>query len=274
MSPFPNTKGQKTMAESDPVVLASDQVVTITYSGGNLATESTLQQILSSVDNMRDYEVRLVQDSTLPNSVTWLEVRYWDAQSGTLGSPVYYLAGSTTPGSPVLPISYINDRTILSQILAELMGTLTVDGTVNVGNFPSNFEISNDIGNPVPINGTVSVAGTVSANQSGTWDINNISGTVSLPTGAATETTINSINTKLTPTTRTHNTISVNGIGTVPSGSLRGSVINVGSSSGIWNGINLPTGVSIPWDSVGSRDTYGAISYNATGTSFIIEYTT
>lgn len=34
--------------------------------------------------------------------------------------------------------------------------------------------------------GTVSISGTVAVTQSGTWDINNISGTISLPTGAAT----------------------------------------------------------------------------------------
>lgn len=37
---------------------------------------------------------------------------------------------------------------------------------------------------------TQPVSGTVSAAQSGTWNINNISGTVSLPTGAATESTL------------------------------------------------------------------------------------
>jgi len=36
----------------------------------------------------------------------------------------------------------------------------------------------------------------VPASQSGTWNVNNISGTISLPTGAATETTLSSINTK------------------------------------------------------------------------------
>jgi hypothetical protein len=44
------------------------------------------------------------------------------------------------------------------------------------------------------------VSGTVAATQSGTWNINNISGTVSLPTGAATETTLSSLNTKVTTT--------------------------------------------------------------------------
>lgn len=81
-------------------------------------------------------------------------------------------------------------------------GSLTVDGSVTVtqatgtnlhvtvDNFPATqnvavtssveVEVKNDTGNPIPVNGTVA------ATQSGTWNINNVSGTVSLPTGAAT----------------------------------------------------------------------------------------
>lgn len=130
---------------------------------------------------------------------------------------------------------------------------------------------------------SITVDGIVAATQSGTWNITNITGTVSLPTGAATEatlatkaseTTVASIDTRLTPQVRTHNTISTTTSGTVSAGSIRGSVINAGNAAGSWNGISLPAGVSIPWDAVGNRDTYGAISYDATGTTFIIEYTT
>lgn len=74
--------------------------------------------------------------------------------------------------------------------------------------------------------------------------------------------------------TRVHNTVSATGVGSVPAGSMRGSVINVGNAAGTWNGISLPAGVSIPWDAIANRDTYGTISYDATGTTFIIEYTT
>jgi hypothetical protein len=88
----------------------------------------------------------------------------------------------------------------------------------------------------------------------------------------------NPVPVSLTSQIRTHNTIVATtgptAINSVPSGSLRGSVINVGNAPGIWNGISLPAGISLPWDSVGNRDTYGAIPYNATGTTFIIEYTT
>jgi hypothetical protein len=46
--------------------------------------------------------------------------------------------------------------------------------------------------------GSITVDGTVAATQSGTWNINNVSGTVSLPTGAATETTLSALNGKVT----------------------------------------------------------------------------
>lgn len=78
----------------------------------------------------------------------------------------------------------------------------------------------------------------------------------------------------IAPATRTHNTVIATGIGSVPAGSLRGSVLNNGSASATWNGISLPAGISIPWGDVANRDDYGAIAYDATGTSLIIEYTT
>lgn len=56
---------------------------------------------------------------------------------------------------------------------------------------------------PVTVENTVTVTGTVNAAQSGTWNVNNVSGTVSLPTGAATSalqttgnTSLSSIDTK------------------------------------------------------------------------------
>jgi len=44
------------------------------------------------------------------------------------------------------------------------------------------------------------VTGTVAATQSGTWNINNVSGAVSLPTGAATESTLSAVSGKLPAT--------------------------------------------------------------------------
>lgn len=84
---------------------------------------------------------------------------------------------------------------------------------------------------------------------------------------------LNLILTQLTPALRTHNTVVATGAGSIPVGSIRGSVFNAGSAAGVWNGISLPTGVSVPWEEVGNRDTYAAIGYDATGTTFLIEYT-
>ncbi len=68
------------------------------------------------------------------------------------------------------------DNAVLDAIAASLAGTLTVGShaVTNAGTFA------------------------VQAAQSGTWNITNISGTISLPTGAATETTLSALNTKVT----------------------------------------------------------------------------
>jgi len=58
-------------------------------------------------------------------------------------------------------------------------GALTVEATITDGSGP------------------VTVDGTVAATQSGTWNINNVAGTISLPTGAATETTLATANSNL-----------------------------------------------------------------------------
>ena len=98
----------------------------ISASTGTGATEATLQALLAAVEASKDYEVRIVNDSNPGGEVTFLEVRYWDVQDGTLGSPVYYLPGSDTPynigdpGGPVAPLSYVPTSTLLAQIVSEL----------------------------------------------------------------------------------------------------------------------------------------------------------
>jgi len=81
------------------------------------------------------------------------------------------------------------------------------------------------------------------------------------------------IDTKLAPQPRTHITLSLSAVGAVPVGSLCGSVLNAGNAAGVWNGIPIPAGVSIPWQPIGNRDVYGAIPFDGTGTLLIIEFT-
>ena len=157
--------------------------------------EPLLAQILTAVQQGTDYEAALVVDS---NGDTWLEIRIWNGVS--FDPPVYYAAGTNTPGTPVGTITYINPNSYLAQIVS------------NTSN--------------------------------------------------------------LIPQSRTHNVVTATGIGSVPANSLRGSVMNVGNTAGIWNGQSIPAGVTIPWGAVGMRDFYGIMNYDATGTTFVIEYTT
>jgi hypothetical protein len=58
-----------------------------------------------------------------------------------------------------------------------------IDGTVTVTGAGGTFPVTDN-------GGSLTVDGTVAATQSGTWNVTNISGTISLPTGAATQATL------------------------------------------------------------------------------------
>ena len=90
---------------------------------GGGATEATLQLVLTAIQNGSDFEARLVEDSDTP-AVTWLEVRIWNDVLKTWELPVYYPAGSNTPGAPVLPVTYINNSSVLATIASNTTGTL------------------------------------------------------------------------------------------------------------------------------------------------------
>lgn len=209
----------------------------ITLPTPGLATEATLLNVLTAVDNMRDYEVRLVVDSTPVTPVTWLEVRYWDAQSGTLGTPQYYLPGSTTPGSPVLPISYINDQTLLSQMLAELQAQTPIltDIETNTNNVATETTLQ-------------SVA--ISANN-----IDN--STISI------DNEVQALNIKLTSVVRTPAFLRPTGVnGSVSAGAFSMSFASVGTANAIVGGIILKPGETLNFDAGALNNTLGAVAYD------------
>lgn len=118
--------------------------------------------------------------------------------------------------------------------------------------------------------GSLTVDGTVAATQSGTWNINNVSGTISLPTGAATETTLNAVDTKLSSVVVTPSLIRATGAGTISAGAYSFSVANVGLLDGILLGVAIRPGEIISFDAGSLNNTYGAVSYNGTGTELLI----
>jgi len=105
----------------------------------------------------------------------------------------------------------IRDLTYASDSVTVYQGTSpwVVSGTVDIGTIPV-VAVSQSGSWTVDINTlpAITISGTVAVTQSGTWDINNIYGTISLPTGAATEATLSTLATEATLTDVKENTTS------------------------------------------------------------------
>lgn len=121
-----------------------------------------------------------------------------ELQVDVVTMPAVTVTGVATAANQVLEQALLTDIVTYTSATSNHLGDvvqddgstaptkgLQVGGIDGSGNFQ---RMSTDTsGRPnVNINGTVPVSGTVAATQSGTWNITNISGTVSLPTGAAT----------------------------------------------------------------------------------------
>lgn len=106
------------------------------------------------------------------------------------------IAGRSSTGGG----TYYNVKVNPSGSLITAIGDIT--GVVGQNTMANSLPVviaSNQTGVPVTDNGgSLTVDGTVAATQSGTWNINNISGTITLPTGAATESTLQSLATEST----------------------------------------------------------------------------
>lgn len=250
--------------------------------GGGLATEATLLGVLTAIDSMRDYEVRLVVDSDAPN-VTWLEVRYWDAQSGALGAPVYYAPGSTVAGAPVLPITYINPNTYLAQIVSNTSVTsleatqLLVKGVLDAINSKT---ITDDDDNVIAEGQTLPlIIAELYGNWDGAWQRittdgnNNLGVAVNssvLPTGAATETTVSTLATPVTGLATSLTRVVGAGAANVAAGKRRVSFFNAGNADASVAGGTLEKGESVTFSADGLRDVLAAISYDALTSELVI----
>lgn len=129
-----------------PYQLRNLQLLADIVSTGNIST-GLLTQILAAIQAGSDYEAALVVDNA---GVTWLEVRVWNPSTGTFDPPIYYLAGTTTTGTPAAPITYINPNTYLSQIVSNTTG-LALETTLSTMN--SKFVNGTDIGDVTINNG-------------------------------------------------------------------------------------------------------------------------
>ena len=94
---------------------ALNRIVSAITGGGipsptGLATEVTLQSVLSAIQDGQDFETKIVVDNN-GNGTTYLEVRIWNPDTQTWEAPLYYLPGSNVgvPASSLTPaIVYVN----------------------------------------------------------------------------------------------------------------------------------------------------------------------
>ncbi len=112
-----------------------------------LATESTLQSVLTTLQAFTEYEAKFVVDA---NNETFLEVRVWNEDTGTWsGTPTYYRPGETTVASPapVAPIVYADNAPILANILTEIQSITYAEDTPHVsgGNGVFVLGVRNDL---------------------------------------------------------------------------------------------------------------------------------
>lgn len=128
--------------------------------------------------------------------VKLLSVALVNTDKGLVTNTVIH--GETTGGGggyvdvKVTPSGSLTTESTLAGLDAAVLGQDTMANSLPV------VIASNQSAIPITDNsGSITVDGTVAATQSGTWNITNVSGTISLPTGAATETTLGAIKTSV-----------------------------------------------------------------------------
>jgi len=116
-----NLKTEGNKGNNFPYQLRNLQLLADVIATGAVSN-ALLTQILTAIQDGSDYEAMLVVDNA---GVTWLEVKVWNPSTGTFDPPVYYAPGSNTPGSPALPVTYINPNTYLATIASNTTGLAT-----------------------------------------------------------------------------------------------------------------------------------------------------
>jgi hypothetical protein len=230
--------GQNTMANSLPVVIASDQsAVPVSDNGGSITVDGTVAATQSGTWNINNISGTI----TLPTGAATESTLAAKATESTLSS--------------------LNSKVTACNTNSVTIGTQLPSGSNNIGDVDvltlPNVTLAsqaNPFTTAIPISdnaGSITVDGTVAATQSGTWNIANVTGTVSLPTGAATESTLSTLNGKVTTCNTGAVTISTalpvgnNNIGDVDIASLPAVVAATYSTSSVTSVVSAAVSTSI-----------------------------
>lgn len=182
-----NTLGQKTSANSTPVVVASDQSAIPVSQSGTWTVGLTTEAIeIGTVDQgtpavvANSWPIKIT-DGTNTASVkaaSTAAIATDKAVVAALSPNTPLPAGANVLGHIIVDSSALPTGAATESTLATRLADATFTGRIN-----TQGQKAMAASTPVVI---ASDQTAVPASQSGTWNINNVSGTVSLPTGAAT----------------------------------------------------------------------------------------
>lgn len=187
---------------------------------GNWVIFHTIRQPNSSFDPS-------ITSTSLPLTID-IQKTTGSASTSLIMGTACWAFGTTSGYSKIT--STLTDNSLASVNRSVITGVTTGGGGgyVNVKVNPSGALVTDS-----------TISGTVAATQSGTWDINNVTGTVSLPTGAATSANQTTANASLSSIDGKLTSVTVGTLPSIPAGSN-----NIGSITDITGTVSLPTGAS------------------------------
>jgi hypothetical protein len=259
---------------------ACDQLTAI--AGNTDQVEYLLTAILTSLQASTDYEAKFVLETCPGPPVTTrilLEVRIWDQDSQQwVGDPTYYLPGNATPTTIGVgcTIEYTDPSGVLALILGaiEAGNLILTDIETNTGDTVTELQSLLALYTAGQSACASSLSVTLCTEQ-GT----SLSNIETNTTGLATETTLLSVDssaaqlvTNTTSVLRTPSIDSVTGLGSTTAGVYSFSIANVGGADGLIDGVTIPAGMTVSFDGGALNNTLDSISFDATGTTFIITY--
>ena len=226
--------------------------------------EFLLTSILTTLQASTEYEAKFVVD-TCDSDKVYLEVRVWNPDTSTWGPITYYLPGSDTPVIPVgasTPgcLIYTDPSGILGMILAELQlqTPILTDIETNTGDTVTELQSILALYSAGPQACADSLSVTLCTEQ-GT----SLSNIETNTTGLATETTLGSVDTKLTAAIRIPNFLRPTGVnGTIAAGTFSMSFASVGTADATVGGMILKPGETVNFDAGALNNTLGAVAYS------------
>jgi len=174
-----------TLASDDPAVTQLTSLA-----GEDFATEATLNAIGTDVGAIAsDIATLAAEDFATETTLSALNAKVTACNTGAV-----VVSSSALPTGAATAANQQTDALTDAELRAApvpvSLTSTTITGTVAVTQSGTWDEVGiNDSGNSITVDDgglSLTVDGTVAATQSGTWNITNVSGTVSLPTGAAT----------------------------------------------------------------------------------------